>query len=315
MKKKEKSNYLWYIRNEKGVKGPFTIGMVQRFVLIGRLKQDDEVSQDKEQWLAVKDVNDIIPEEMRDMHSEDDEQRLLIAQLREDDRSSERRNAELSEFQGRRRPNERRQVEDFNTRIHRDIKNKTITNYLADKKLLVPTTLSILLFVGLIILGLFIYIESGKQVVQSPDCNSYPAPGVNWNHCQMEGVQLPGKQLQGAHFNNANLTAANMSGVNLAKADLAYANLSLSILRDANLQGATMKGTNLRSADLRNAKFIAVDLSYADLRNAKVDGAVFTDAILYKTIWIDGSQCLSEARGGCIEKHSPASTNKTADSP
>jgi len=307
MNKKEKSNYLWYIRNEKGVKGPFTIGMVQRFVLIGRLKQDDEVSLDKKQWMPVKDVSDIIPEEMRDIHSDDDQQRLLMAQLREDERSRDRRNAEASEFQGRRNSNERRQVEAINTRIHREIKNKTMTIYLADKKFLIPTTLSILLLVGLIVLGMFIYIESGKQVVQSPDCNNYPAPGVNWNHCQMEGVQLPGKELQGAHFNNANLTAANLSGVRLNKADLAYANLSLAVLRDADLQGAVLKGANLRKADLRKANFTGVDLSYADLRNADITDAVFTDAILYKTIWVDGSQCLSETKGACIEQQMPVS--------
>ena len=54
MRNKETSNYLWYTRNENGVKGPFTIGMVQRFVLIGRLKDDDEVSQDKDIWSRVR---------------------------------------------------------------------------------------------------------------------------------------------------------------------------------------------------------------------------------------------------------------------
>lgn len=302
MNKKEKSNYLWYIRNEKGVKGPFTIGMVQRFVLIGRLKPDDEVSLDKKTWQSVMHVPDITPEEMRNIHSDDDQQRLLMAQLREDERSRDRRHGESSEFQGRRNSEDRRQVEDINTRIHREIKNKSMSFYLADRRFLLPTTLSILLVIGLVILAVFVYLESDKQVVQSPDCNSVPAAGVNWNHCQMEGVQLLGKDLQGAHFNNTNLTAANLGDTKLNNADLAYANLGLAVLRHADLQGASLKGANLRNADLRDADFTAADLSYADLRNADISHAIFKDALMYKTIWVDGSQCLSEVKGGCSEK-------------
>jgi len=299
MTKKEKSKYLWYTRNKNGVKGPFTIGMIQRFVLIGRLKQDDEVSYDKRDWQMIHQVPELIPEEMRNISSDDDHQRLLQAQLREDERAKDRRRAELGEFQGRRNRNDRRQIEDVNTRIHREARSKIQDTYIPQQKTRTPATIAILLIAGLLVMGLFVYIETSKQNVLSPDCNSSPVAGVNWNHCQMEGVQLAGKNLQKAQFNNTNLTAANLTDSQLNDADLAYANLGLAKMRAANLSHAVLKGANLRNADCRNANFNNADLSYADLRNADIDGAVFQNAILYKAIWIDGSLCLSETRGVC----------------
>ena len=302
MRKKETANYLWYTRNENGVKGPFTIGMVQRFVLIGRLKQDDEVSQDKDTWRRVRNTPAVIPDEMRNINSDEDQQRLLQARLREDERLKDRRRAELGEFQGRRNKQDRRQIEDINIRVHREMKSQSQANYVAEKKNAIPMTLSALLLIGLMIVGIFVYMESAKLNHHSPDCNSLPGPAVNWSHCQMEGVQLGGKDLQGAMFNNTNLTAANLANTRLLKADLAYSNLGLAVLQEADLQHASLKGANLRNADLRRSNFSAADLSYADLRNADIQGAIFKDAVLYKTIWIDGSACLPASIGRCITK-------------
>ena len=241
MRNKETSNYLWYTRNENGVKGPFTIGMVQRFVLIGRLKQDDEVSQDKDTWRLVRNTPAVIPDEMRDVRSDEDHQRLLQARLREDERLKDRRRAELGEFQGRRNKQDRRQIEDINIRVHREMKSQTQANYVVEKKNAIPVTLSALLLIGLMIVGIFVYMESAKLNHHSPDCNSLPGPAVNWSHCQMEGVQLSGKDLQGAMFNNTNLTAANLANTRLVKADLAYSNLGLAVLLEADLQHASLK--------------------------------------------------------------------------
>ncbi len=301
MRNKETTNYLWYTRNNNGVKGPFTIGMVQRFVLIGRLAQDDEVSRDKKAWTVVRNTPEVIPEEMRDIRSDEDQQRLLQARLREDERLKDRRRSELSEFQGRRNKKDRRQLEDLNVRIHREIKNQTQENYVQDSRNTLPMFIGALLLIGLMIVGIFVYIETAKLGPQSPDCNSQPGPAVNWSHCQMEGVQLSSRDLHDARFNNTNLTAARLSNSRLMNADLAYANLALADLQQADLQQASLKGTNLRNADLRRSNFSASDLSYADLSNADIDGAIFKDAILYKTIWIDGEVCLPESVGRCLK--------------
>jgi len=84
----DQSNYLWHTRINNVVKGPFTVGMVRRFVLIGRMSMDDEVSQDKLTWRRVKDTEEVIPYEMRNITTDEDRQRLLQAQLREDERSA-----------------------------------------------------------------------------------------------------------------------------------------------------------------------------------------------------------------------------------
>jgi len=299
MSKKETSKYLWYTRNINGVKGPFTIGMMQRFVLIGRLKQDSEISHDKLKWLTVKQVPDLIPEEMRELKSEADQERLLQAQLREDERSKDRRRAELGEFQGRRNTNDRRQIENVNARIHRESRVKTQDDYIPEKHTLLPTTVAFFLITALVVIGLFVYLEMSKEEVLSSDCNSRPVSGVNWDHCQMEGVQLAGKDLKHSHFNNTNLTAANLKDAQLNNADLAYANLGLANLSGANFSHASLKGANLHHADMSRGDFNNADLSYADLRNANIDGAVFDNAKLYKTIWVDGSLCVSGINGIC----------------
>ncbi len=300
MRKKEKSTYLLYTRNGNEVKGPFTVGMVQRFVLIGRLRQDDEVSNDKTSWTRVKNTPAVIPEEMRNNHNEEDQQRLLQARLREDERLKDRRRSELDEFQGRRSKVDRRQHEDMNIRAHREMKSKVQGNYDSTRKNIMPVRMASLFLVGLVILAAYVYLESNKLNPNAPDCNSLPGPGVNWSHCQMEGVQLADNDLQAALFNNTNLTAANFSRAQLGNADLAYANLGLAVLKGASLPKASLKGTNLRNADLRGTDFSQSDLSYADLRNADIEGAIFEGAVLYKTIWIDGNICLADSIGRCV---------------
>jgi len=299
MKIKDNSNYLWYTRNNHGIKGPFTLGMVQRFILIGRLKIDDEISQDKRSWETVKNVQVVIPEEMRQLNSSDAQERLLQAQLREDERSKDRRRQKLDAFQGRRAKKDRRQPEDVTIRAHREIRNHAQEKTVSTGRNLLPAVFSFGLIVGLFVLGLYVYYEGETMPVRLSDCNAKPGPGVNWNHCQLEGVQLAGLNLLGAKLNNTNLSGANLVRVQLGKADLAYANLSIASLVETNLKNSIVKGTNFRGADLRNVNFAGADLSHADLSGANITGADFSNAILYRAIWVDGRQCSPDSIGNC----------------
>jgi len=296
---KDNSRYLWYTRNKHGTKGPFTIGMVQRFILIGRLSMDDEVSTDKRVWKTIKTEPVVIPDEMRHVHTEDDHERLLQAQLREDERSKDRRREKLGEFQGRRNKTDRRQSEAVVTRAHREVRNHVQEDVDPSPRNIIPGLFSVGLVVGLIFLGIYIYLEQEKTPVQVSNCNAVPEPGVNWNHCQLEGIQLSGKDLRAAKLNNTILTGANLGDTQLSKADLAYANMSIASLVGADLVESILKGANLRGANLSNVNFTNADLSYADLSGAYIEGADFSNAILYRTIWVDGRQCLPGSVGEC----------------
>lgn len=297
----DQSNYLWYTRNKNGVKGPFTVGMIRRFVLIGRMSMKDEVSQDKQTWKRVADTEEVIPLEMRNVTTDDDRQRLLQAQLREDERSRERRRAELDEFeQLRRRNSDRRNPEDVTIRVHREIRNRLQNEYAREEVRRWPGYLTIGFISILVLSGIYIYFVTRNQVPELSDCDAKPMAGVNWNHCQMEGINLRQLNLRGASMNNTNLSGADLRGTDLSGADLSYANLSITDLTGADLHQASLKGAGLRGSTLSGANLVNADLSYADLRGAKIEGVQLQGAILNKAFWLDGSLCGPDSVGKCV---------------
>lgn len=303
MLQKKKTRHLWYTRSNNAVKGPFTTGMIQRFLLIGRVSTDTPVSQNKQDWHELNSVPDLIPEEMRHVVSAEDQQRLLQARLREDERGKDRRRAELDDFQGRRHQHDdRRQFENIDMRLHREVKTQIHDEYTGKDRRGLSAAMFILGITTIVVTALFWYVESGKSVMKISDCNGFPGPGMNWNHCQMEGAQLTGLNLENAQLNNTNLTAADMRDTILHAADLSYANLSLATLTQADARQSLFKGADLRNANLSHVDFTNADLSYADLRNADVVGAKFQNTLLTKAIWVDGKICTSSKKGQCRDR-------------
>ena len=303
MLQKKKSSHLWYIRSNNEVKGPFTKGMIQRFLLIGRLSGNTPVSINKRDWRELNSVTDLIPDEMRHVVTAEDQQRLLQAKLREDERGKERRRAELDDFQGRRHENDdRRQFENIDMRIHREVKTHIHDEYAEKDRSGLVTAFVVLILSVIIVIAIFWFVEAGKEAVLTSDCNSAAEPGMNWNHCQMEGVALAGINIRQAQLNNTNLTAADLSSTILTQADLSYANLTLATLQNAIATQAIFKGADFRNANLTNVDFSGSDLSYADFRGADVVGAKFNNAILTKAIWIDGTLCTSTLKGKCVSR-------------
>jgi len=297
----EHNDYLWYTRDEKGVKGPFTIGMMHRFILIGRLKLKSEVSRDKRDWTMIRNVSILIPEEMQHVRTDEDHERLLQAQLREDERSKDRRREKLEEFQGRRKKTDRRQPEGVISKAYRRTRSHVANEAQSDKRNILPSLFVVGVILCLLISGIYVYLQSDQSTYKQADCTTPASSGVNWSHCQMEGKTLIGAMLKSATMRNVNLTGANLSSIKLAQADLSYANLSIVSLVNADLKKAILKGVNLRGADLSNAVFKGADLSYADLRGAKIKGADFSGVILSKAIWVDGSYCKVGAVSVCTK--------------
>ena len=54
----------WYIRSQSDgeIKGPFPGGQISQEMLLGRYKLDDEVSHDKEEWVLIRHVAEIVPD-------------------------------------------------------------------------------------------------------------------------------------------------------------------------------------------------------------------------------------------------------------
>ena len=82
---------LWYTRREGIVRGPFSAENITRYILLGRICLDDELSQDHETWLPANQCSSMLPGELSRLSGWDDYQRLVEARLRVDERKDDRR--------------------------------------------------------------------------------------------------------------------------------------------------------------------------------------------------------------------------------
>ena len=82
---------LWYTKREGVIRGPFSAENITRYILLGRICLDDELSRDHETWLSAKACSNMLPGELARLSSRDDYQRLVEARLKVDERKGERR--------------------------------------------------------------------------------------------------------------------------------------------------------------------------------------------------------------------------------
>jgi len=312
---------LWYMRRGMEVRGPYPAGQISRYILLGRIKQTDELSTDQHNWQAVAQVPVLIPEEMRtDIGDAQAAERLKIARMREDERGARDRRgpAENVPAAERRRASDRRGEEEEEVVRHREVKTAIAEAVHHKKQNYFLRGVLATLFLAAVI-GAAWYYQPWQPPEETSDCNAWPQPWVNWNNCLMEGAQLAGADLRGARLRNASLAGADLRGAHLGGADLAYISLAGAKLWSAQLNQAALMGANLRNADvgsadlsganltyavlkgadLTGANLAGADLTNADLQGAKIEDADFTAAKLAQAVWVDGSICPATAVGGC----------------
>ena len=81
----------WYARRNGTVRGPFTDELIARYILLGRIRLNDELSPDRISWRPARDCPELFPEELLKLSSWEDYQKLLVARMKVDERSSQRR--------------------------------------------------------------------------------------------------------------------------------------------------------------------------------------------------------------------------------
>ncbi len=81
----------WYARRDGTVRGPFTDEYIARYVLLGRIRLRDEISQDRIRWRLVRDFPELYPEELERLASRENYQRLVVARRKVDERVGDRR--------------------------------------------------------------------------------------------------------------------------------------------------------------------------------------------------------------------------------
>ncbi len=276
----------WYTRQRSEVRGPFPAGLITRYILLGRLQIEDEVSQDGTKWRQIRYVMELIPDVMRgDIDDPFGKERLEAAKRWADERGEE--SLPLSE---------RRSSESSKVLDHRDYRTQWKQRKKSQPRNWIAVVMVLVVLLVMVVVG-FNYTPS--EPLAAPDCSAAPAAGVNWRNCTLQGAQLKGFNLRGAEINSANLAGSQLSEVVLSAANLSYSNLSLSDLSAADLSQAKLVGANLRGSDLSGANLRGADLSYANLTEAKLDGAHLQDAHLDQAIWIDGRICATGSVGRC----------------
>ena len=257
----------WYIRclPENEVKGPFPAGQISQEILLGRYKPTDEVSHNKEIWLKIENVAELLPDIFtKDRENPDFEDRLAAA---------------------RRWADERKRSGTVN---RNNKKNSLLTTIMQ-----VGAVLTVVFFV--IVLA-FKYSPKSKITA---DCSAPAQKEVNWNECNFIAAQLMRVNLDKANLMNTNLQQANLLGANLSFANLKYAKLNSANLQSVNFTKATLKGANLVAADLTDAIFSETDLSYANFQGALIHNTHFDGALLSNAIWVDGRTCAKGSIGQC----------------
>lgn len=81
----------WYARRNGTIRGPFADEYVSRYILLGRIRLDDELSRDGSKWQPVTEFPQLLPKELSGLESWDDYHKLVMARIKYDERVSERR--------------------------------------------------------------------------------------------------------------------------------------------------------------------------------------------------------------------------------
>jgi len=327
---KKHKTHLWYTRRGKEIRGPFPVGMITRYILLGRILDTDELSHDQREWRTVAELPELMPAELKlDLSIPEHMEKLRIAKLREDERQPDDRrdkydNAEQienTEYLSR-SGTERREYEAKTTLRRRKAKSEFLHKLKNNNENYAPR---ILLVVGIVVLIIWASVTmSPESKVMINDCGQSPMPYVNWSNCSKEGINLQNMDLGGAKLLNTKMSGAKLLNVKLTGAKLSYVDLSNSSISDSDLQDAILMGANLRNTLLVNANMKNSDLSFAILQNADLSNVNFQNAnlrhavlnganlvgvdlsgaILDKAIWVNNTVCGPQSIGRCIPSKS-----------
>jgi len=291
----------WYVRNEKGIKGPLPTGIIRRYILIGRIREEHELSNDKKDWKTLSQLPFLVPDVMRPdsgSGSDDDfaEQRLQAAKRWADERM------EIPQGPGFHKSIDRRDsMAEGGERgyvAHSNQLREVLEKKRSQKFKIVAT--SFFSASVLIAAAVFVVLNFEPKMDVGIDCNAAAGPNVNWSNCQLQGIVYNNVNLDNAQLRNINLTGGALTnsllrGANVSYSVFSFADISGSDFSSAQLKGATLKGANLSSVNFRDA-----DLSYADLSGANIMGTDISGAKLDNAIWISGRYCWPGSVGECL---------------
>ena len=71
---------VWFVRRGAKMKGPFPAGVIANHILLGRIREGDELSSDRKEWLPLSEHQELIPDVMKaDLSDPYNQERLAAA--------------------------------------------------------------------------------------------------------------------------------------------------------------------------------------------------------------------------------------------
>lgn len=300
---KDSGQELWFTRRHGEICGPHPTGLIARFLIIGRLTPEDEISPDQETWQLIREHPRLIPDELKNADSPEGRERLLQARLREDERVRDRRAGDdgFPADNNHRRGPDRRRPEPPEIISHRRKRAQWLRRPGAtlDAAMRGPFPWILAASATLVAVLLFFWATDRGEPSEPPACHLPPAPEVNWSYCRMPGLDLRGVDLRRALLRSTDLLGSRLDGALMAGADLRYADLRRTQLTGADLRRATLTGAALQDAALNQANLEEADLSYANLIGADLSETRLKGAVLDRAIWVDGRVCEAGSVGAC----------------
>jgi len=152
------TNQLWYTRRDREIRGPFPVGQITRYILLGRIVETDQISSDQISWQLVRDLPELIPDELKlDLNIPENQDRLRIARMREDEREAGDRREKQSQSRENgnnnytQRGSDRRRSEPNDILRHREIKSQLLESLREKKKQdYITRVLGVMLFISTI---------------------------------------------------------------------------------------------------------------------------------------------------------------------
>ncbi len=279
----------WYIKKGDKVQGPFPNKLIGSYLILGRITQETLVSQDQHNWAAVKDYPAMVPEVVKEAGTKQGDRALMLARIREDERSSNVNHKSNVE--------NRREDEEQLMQLHRQIRDDVLKGYRRKPE---KRTLYFVILALFILIVIGVYVANSGDDIQLADCAALLEPGVNWSGCNKQGEMFRGRNLRRVNLRNASLQQSDFSAAKMQGANLSYADLSQSILISTQLQNTSFKGANLRQANLKGADLSNADFSYAELVGSQLQGANLKQAVFDYAIWVNGETCLPGSIGACL---------------
>ena len=236
-KQSKGSGLEWFIKRGSAVRGPFSSTKVRHYVNEGKLTVDDKVSRDRENWLPLGQVDEVLPLQMRGGEG-------ALNDARDSQRRRDRRRA-----------------------IRAIVVSIALLSVLTAGVLMVGSD-------GEEVIRDCSQSPAPGVVLDGCSLARVAWQGANLGQARLANARLAQAKLSTAILGGADMRYADLDGADLSYADLVGATLLGATLRGADLTNADLSGADLRYADLGGALLGGASFTSAKLEGALwIDGS------------------------------------------